>query len=256
MIENPVLQKELMVRLRSRHPAGVKWAVAVAIVALLLFLYQQGINFLLGGGEGVGRDGWTAGIVVQGILIWLLCPALASNAITQEKEQQTWDMLIFTLLSPMQILLGKLIARLLPIVAILTVFFPFMLFCLARGGIALSDLLLTYLIFGIWILFLTTVSLFMSWAFRKTATAIVTSFLVFFTLTIGTALIEATISAGRSNTDSPVIWLNPVRIVAALLDRSDHLGVTVILFSSITYVAAAAFLFWRMISQFRVMSIE
>ena len=75
---------------------------------------------------------WLLGVSVHAILIWLLCPALASNAITQEKEQQTWEMLLFTLLTPAEILLGKLAARIAPMIAVVLAFWPFMMICYAE----------------------------------------------------------------------------------------------------------------------------
>src|SRR3954465_2439833 len=100
MIENPVLWKELKVRLRFRHPPAVKIAIGTVIIGLLLFCYQQGLGYLFRENNTMaGKDGWQMALYIQTILIWLLCPALASNAVTQEKEQQTWEMLIFTLLT-------------------------------------------------------------------------------------------------------------------------------------------------------------
>jgi ABC-type transport system involved in multi-copper enzyme maturation permease subunit len=257
MIENPVLWKELKVRLRFRHSSAVKIAIAVVVLGLLAFCYQQGLGYLFGeNNTNAGKDGWQMALYIQTILIWLLCPALASNAVTQEKEQQTWEMLIFTLLTPMQILVGKLLVRLLPILAIIAAFIPFMFFCLLRDGATIRDFILTYTIFAIWILFLVSISLFMSWAFRKTAAAIAMSFLVLFCLTIGTALIEMTLSFGQSRMDSPVIWLNPFRIAAALTDPQDNNGSRVLVFSSMTFLGITAFTFWRMIRQFRAFAID
>src|ERR1043166_5064031 len=107
----------------------------------------------------------------------MLAPALTANAISQEKEQQTWEMLLFTLLSGPEILLGKLMARIIPMLALVGAFFPFMLFCFARGTLGPGVFLTTYAVLAVWIFFLTVVGLFMSWAFRKTATSIATSYL-------------------------------------------------------------------------------
>ena len=199
---------------------------------------------------------WQIGVSVHALLIWLLCPALASNAITQEKEQQTWEMLIFTQLRPAEILSGKLLSRLLPILGVLVAFFPYMLFCVARGGAQFGEFVLVYGIFAVWVTFLTTCSLFMSWAFRKTATSIAMAYMVVFVLVIGTALIDSTIASSASSFDSPILWVNPVRIISAVFDRNDHNAFGVLLLSNIVFVAVTALLAWRMHARFRDFSIE
>src|SRR5690349_6909718 len=256
-MENPVLAKELRIRLRSLQSVPVRWSVGLVIVAIILLCYQQAIGALLKDGTvDTAKGAWVGAFFIQTTLIWLFCPALAANAVTQEKEQQTWEMLVFSLLTPLQILSGKLIVRMLPIVLLLLAFVPFNLFCVYMGGAHFSDLILAYLVFAIWIAFMTTVSLFMSWAFRKTASAISMSYLVLFALAIGTLLLEATLSAGAGSADSPIIWLNPGRVASALIDPTDYKAGRVILLSSLTYLSISAFLFWRMVTQFRTFSVD
>lgn len=233
-MENPVLAKELRIRFRSRHSAPVRWSVGLVVGGFLLLCYYYSISYLVTDASPRAAEGaWNIAFGVQTTLIWLLCPALAANSVTQEKEQQTWEMLVFSLLTPMQILSGKLFTRLLPIVGILAACAPFNIVCLFMGGMKFRDLLLGYLLFAIWIAFMTTVSLFMSWAFKKTAAAIAMSYLVLFGLAIGTLLLEATLSAGSGSSDSPILWLNPFRVMSALLDATnDYKSGRVILLSS------------------------
>jgi ABC-type transport system involved in multi-copper enzyme maturation permease subunit len=257
MIDNPVLWKELKAKFRWRQTPQVKAAAVAIILLFLVYGYWQVFAAIIKWSSGdSAKAWWQVGVSLHGLIIWLLCPALASNAITQEKEQQTWDMLIFTQLRPSEILSGKLLSRLLPILGIIVVFLPYMLFCVARGGAQLGEFLLVYVIFATWVLFLVTTSLFMSWAFRKTATSIAMSYMVVFALVIGTALIEATITAGGHYNDSPVLWLNPVRVIAAVFDRNDHNSTGVLLLSTFVYLAVTALLYWRMHARFRDFSIE
>src|SRR5437588_9455630 len=112
MVENPIFMKELKTKMRSRQSTNVLIALAVTAVLFVSYCYYLALGYILKyGGSNAGNDGWQAGVVVQAILIWLISPALTANAISQEKEQQTWEMLIFTLLTPREILLGKLCAR-------------------------------------------------------------------------------------------------------------------------------------------------
>lgn len=257
MYENPVLWKELKTRLRSRQPAPVRAAIFTVVGLFIALCYYYVIsNVARYSGRAEARDWWQLAVGIQALLIWLLCPALAVNAITQEKEQQTWQMLVFTLLTPFDILFGKLVSRLVPIVAILAAFLPFMLYAFAKGGASVGEFFVTYLVFTIWILFLVTVSLFMSWAFGRTAVAVAMSYMVLFALTIGTGLAEWMIGMGRDFPDSPIIWLNPVRIVAAMNSATDTKATAVMLVSHLSYLGCTALLFMVMVSRFRAMRTE
>ncbi len=103
---------------------------------------------------------------------------------------------------------------------------------------------------------MTTVGLFMSWAFRRTAAAIATSYLILFVLTIGTALIESILTPGYGNTPTPVLWLNPAYITSALLEGNVPNPASVQTFSLVVFVGITLFLFWRMVYRFRVFSTE
>src|SRR5437016_2454043 len=158
ILENPVLIKEVKTKMRSRQPKTVQATIAAIIGLFVFYCYYQAFAYMVKyGGVNSGNDGWSIGIWIQAIFIWMLAPALTANAISQEKEQQTWEMLLFTLLSPSEILFGKLMARVLPMIGLVAAFFPFMLFCFARGTIGPGMFLTTYAVLAVWIFFLTVV---------------------------------------------------------------------------------------------------
>lgn len=259
VFSNPVFHKEVLTKMRGRQSKQVLVTVSTVVGLFVLWCYYEALVWLIRyGGSNSGRDGWAAAAIIQMVLIWILSPALTANAISQEREQQTWEMLLFTRLTPPEIVLGKLFARLVPMVAILGAFFPFMVFCFARSAdLSPGEFFATYAVFGVWVMFLSITGLFMSWTFKRTPSAIATSYLVVFALLIGTALINMTISAGGSWQETWIIWLNPVRIAAALLDmKRDTNATAIILFSSVAFSALAGFLLWRMIARFRELSVE
>ncbi len=259
-LENPVFIKEIKTKMRARQSRGVKIAVACIVGAFVLWCYYEALGYMIRNpGTHAAKDCWVVSIVVQSILIWLLSPALAANAITQEKEQQTWEMMLFTLLRPAEILYGKLAARLVPVLALVAVFIPFQLICLASSDIPLGQFLLAYLLFAVWILFLGTSGLFMSWAFRKSAAAMTMSYLVLFALTIGTTLLNAVFSiADRTGwVESPIWWLNPIRSMMGVLEpKDDMMAVPAIVWSVVVFSALTLFLMWRMIRRFRAFAAD
>jgi ABC-type transport system involved in multi-copper enzyme maturation permease subunit len=259
MLENPVFIKELKTKMRSRQPLRVQAAIGALAALFVLYCYYQAIRALLRfGGSTAGTDGWNLSLGMLAVLVWILTPALTANAISQEKEQQTWEMLTFSMLSPGEIIFGKLAARSLPMVGLVIVFFPFMLLCFARSGtIGFGQFVATFLVIAVWIFFLTTVGIFMSWSFKRTSAALAMAYVVVFTLVIGTVLLNMTFSINQAWMESWIWWLNPIRITDALIHfDTDPLSKGVLSISSVTFLAIATFLLARMVVRFRAVSIE
>ncbi len=84
--------------------------------------------------------------ILQLILIWLLTPIFMAGAITKEASPKTWDILLTTPLSPLQIVLGNLFGRLFFIAALLIGALPLMIVTQFFGGVPLDTILLTQLI--------------------------------------------------------------------------------------------------------------
>jgi ABC-type transport system involved in multi-copper enzyme maturation permease subunit len=138
--DHPVLWRE------TRRPLfGRRWqsiAAAAVTVGLLLFVYLlMASNNALGDAEA--QIGFS--FVFCGMLNVLAC-VIAATAIAQEKESDTWTLLLATPLSAQQIVLGKLLGilrRLAPLCAIITL--HFLLFLLGRVIDGRTFLVIIYL---------------------------------------------------------------------------------------------------------------
>jgi len=261
VLANPVFVKELKSTVRARQSPAVLLTIAGLLGAGVVYVYYQVVTFMLRyGGTNAGSDGWQAALVLQVVLIWMLCPALAANAITKEREQQTWEMLVFTLLRPSEIVLGKLCARLLPAAILLLLFLPFTVFSLAISpSLALAECLAGYVWLVSSAVFLTTTGLFFSWIFRKTASALACAYLVVFVLLIGLPLLVQVVHYGRYDawSWSPVLWLCPIRVTGAILAWSgDPYAIPILGASTTVFVGVVAFLILRMVMSFRALSVE
>jgi ABC-type transport system involved in multi-copper enzyme maturation permease subunit len=250
MFDNPVFIKEIKAKYRARQSNRVLIGVGSSILLLIGWFYFEALRYLLSDTAEIGwKTAWSWSVILLMLILWAVGPALASNAISQEREQQTWELLTFTLLSPREIVLGKLLARSLPLLFLFLAFCPFMVFCLILGDIPFESLPLTYLVLGICSAFILTLSLFMSWLAGKTATAIALSYLVVAYLVIGTILIESVIQGMiTSVNESPNLWLNPIRITMALLEsprEENHL--TALLFSQTCFLALTILMLHTMI---------
>jgi ABC-type transport system involved in multi-copper enzyme maturation permease subunit len=221
-VENPVFYKELRSHLLSRRQSRGARAATVVIAALMVaLLYYACVRTVLRG-HMEGRDLFAAISYVQLTLLVFLAPSLTANAITQEREQQTWNMLLLTRLTADEIVMGKLLARLAPAAILLAVFVPLGLFAVFMGGVPVSVLLLSYLLLAATGIFYGVIGLFCSWALRRTSVATSASSTVIAFLVVGTPLLfslwsVATTGSGRGIEDFAPMWLNPYMAMAAAL---------------------------------------
>lgn len=155
----PVLVKELRGRMRGRR-------AFVVLTSYLLVLSGFTVLLYLAVRSAVGADPFTAGqtigktlfIGVAGVAlaqIMIIVPAQAAGAISGEREHETFDLLIATLLPAWKIILGKLLAALAYAVMLIVAVVPFMALAFFFGGvtgsevmIALAGLLVAALLYG------------------------------------------------------------------------------------------------------------
>jgi hypothetical protein len=152
----------------------------------------------------------------QLVLVIAIIPALTASSLGQEKERGTLFALFGTELTSQQILLGKLLGRLIPIVPLVLTTLPVLVFLATMTGQGLTALLLTLaqeaifafalgaacLLFGIWI--------------RRASDAMIASYLV-----LGLAYVIL-----RAFTDSlpGAFWFDPLANLRNLLDGGSRLA--------------------------------
>ena len=118
---NPVLARELRIRLRGRQ-AWILLTLYLLLLAFTLFLVYQGESGSLGGNNdpfsipsptrfaSVGRSVFEALMMIMLLLVLFLVPGFTSGALAGERERQTLVPLQVTLMRPWQIVVGKLTA--------------------------------------------------------------------------------------------------------------------------------------------------
>ena len=112
LIENPVLQRELLVNLRMTR----------AFVLLLIYIALLGLVVYVAWPSQARLDLRTARrkrkrlvdlfFLGQYALLSLMVPSFAAGTITGEKERQTYEMLLASPMRPAAVVLGKLLAAL------------------------------------------------------------------------------------------------------------------------------------------------
>ena len=221
--DNPVLEREVRGRLRLRRKGAGR---AIPIVAwpiglVALYFYARGLVAI---GRGTSRDSQDLlPLIVYGALalIVLLAPALASTAITQEREQQTWEALATTRLSAWEILFGKWVGRQITPWFIIAVASPYLLVCAIHGGFGALFLSAALIFLVVTVGFYSALGLLCSFQARRTAGATATALTLTALLCVGTVIINQVIAIlmprSEPQGNSSVMWLNPFFAFFSLL---------------------------------------
>jgi ABC-type Na+ efflux pump permease subunit len=148
VFSNPVLVKELRGRMRGNRAMILLtiYLSIIGIVTLLVYLaIASSISFGASDFEAGRRIGKAIFLTVMSAALAQVClitPSLTSSSIAGEKERQSYDLLITTLLSPWQIVLGKLMAALAFALLLIIAVLPLAGLSFLFGGVSGVELVL------------------------------------------------------------------------------------------------------------------
>lgn len=215
---NPLLSKELRLRMRTWRTFAL---VSLYLLGLggfaLIFFSAQFYSVRMGYGSlyDVGRQLFIFLGVVQFVLVVFAVPALTANAVSGERERQTFDLLACTQLTPMGIVVGKLTASLSAVILLIVASLPLYGFVFLMGGVSPSELLTLLTIFILVAVITGCWSLMFSSIFKRTVTSIIACYaLILFTMG-GTLILSALVMQIFYNYQSTgpayfVLLLNPL----------------------------------------------
>jgi ABC-2 type transport system permease protein len=149
-LSNPILTKEMRTRMRGRRAflvlTGYVTVLSVIIGLLYLVLNKNAPATIV---YQAGSVLTPVLIYVQMGLICLIAPTFSASAISSEREQQTFDLLIASLARPSTIVLGKVGAALSYLLLTLFGSLPLIALTYSLGGVALVDIAVAYLIMAV-----------------------------------------------------------------------------------------------------------
>ncbi|MEN9936844.1 MAG: hypothetical protein RLZZ387_3423 [Chloroflexota bacterium] len=142
---NPILVKELRSRMRGAR-AFVLLTIYLLILSGVTLLLYSGLSGNIGSDLNAGRQiGKALFLVVAAVALVEVCvitPALTSGSIAGEKERQTFDLLVASLLSPWQIVWGKLASALAFALLLILAVVPVMSLAFLFGGVSAAEVLI------------------------------------------------------------------------------------------------------------------
>jgi ABC-2 type transport system permease protein len=155
--QNPIILKELRYRMRSWRglvDLGF-YTLLLSVVGLITYgtvsnsdnyyyynIYYgaySGINYNTRSQE-TGTNYFTAIVIAQLFLVCVLAPGFSATTIAGEKERQTYDVLLVTLLRPRDIVFGKLFAALAYLLLVIVAGIPVASVAFLMGGISFDQL--------------------------------------------------------------------------------------------------------------------
>lgn len=187
---NPVLQKELMVKMR-----GWKNIIIVSIYLLVLTLVAMLIMLQTffdpyGAVLKYSTTIYSVVSVIQLLLILFLVPAFTASSVSQEREKQTLDLLLSTNLRPRSIILGKLVASISEILMLVFASLPIFSIVFMFGAISFKQVFSMVLYLMLVAITVGSFGIFFSTYFKRTLSATIVTYAVVLFLTLGTLLIS------------------------------------------------------------------
>ncbi|MEK6287374.1 MAG: ABC transporter permease subunit [Acidobacteriota bacterium] len=146
-LSNPILIKEMRTRMRGTRAFLVLtgYVVTLSLIVSLIYIVMHK-NAPTTVVNQAGSVLTPVLIYVQMALICLIAPTFSASAISSEREQQTFDLLITSLAKPSTILFGKVGAALSYLFLTLFGSLPLIALTYSLGGVALRDIAIAYLV--------------------------------------------------------------------------------------------------------------
>lgn len=189
LLENPVLQRELLVNLRTARAFLLLLAYQMLLAAIVYFAWPQVERLDLSADQEAARRLFDLFFLGQFVLASLMAPSFASGTLTGEKERKTYEMLLASPLKPGAIVVGKLLASLAHLSLLIFTSLPIVMLCLPLGGVSLYELLAAYAILMVAVATFGMISVACSSFFARTSSSLVVSYLLILPIALAGAFI-------------------------------------------------------------------
>lgn len=175
----PLLTKDLIEQAAHRRTFVLRVVYAIVLYGSALWIYADVVGGGASGGIsnlGRGRELFAMLVKVQLGAIIVLLPGISCGAITAEKERDTLGLLLLTQLSPLTIVLEKLISRLVTMGTYQLLSLPLFALAYGLGGVELFEIIAVVWILAWWSVVVGSLSLCCSAWHRTTAGAFIAAY--------------------------------------------------------------------------------
>ncbi|MEQ8171535.1 MAG: hypothetical protein ABRQ38_21785 [Candidatus Eremiobacterota bacterium] len=182
--KNPIFKTELLRRLRSNKMVILQSIYLIVLSVALYITWGEGYNYYNNNPFYISQRIFYALLTLLVTSVLILCPSFTCSSISSEMEKKTFDLLITSLLSPREIVAGKLNSITVYTALLLCSSIPVSCTVFFFGGISYIDLLLAYIFILLTGILISMVSIFISAKTKKTNASIGLSYGIAFVMFI------------------------------------------------------------------------
>ena len=189
LLENPVLQRELLVNLRTKRAFLLLALYQLLLAVVVLVAWPTDERLDLTQNPASARKLVNLFFLGQYVIASLMAPSFAAGTITGEKERKTYEMLLASPLRPGAIVIGKMIASLTHLGMLIVASLPIIVLCLPLGGVSVYEVLAAYLGLIMSVIVFGSIGVACSSYFKRTSASLVVSYLTILPMVIGGVLL-------------------------------------------------------------------
>lgn len=215
--QNPVLQRELLVNLRTGRSFLLLAVYQVLLAAVTLAAWPSDERLNLAEEPPSARRLVDLFFLGQYVIASLIAPSFAAGTISGEKERQTYEMLLASPLRPGSIVLGKLVASLTHLALLIVASLPIIVLFLPLGGVSVYEVAAAYLGLFTSVVLFGAIAVFCSSIFSRTSNSLVVSYLVILPLVIGGVLLWQSLAGDGLLRLKVVILVVPPAAISAII---------------------------------------
>ncbi|MDE6714096.1 MAG: ABC transporter permease subunit [Lachnospiraceae bacterium] len=216
IVLNPIMKKEFKVTARSMKFA---WGLmAYEAVQAYIFIMTVSMLSMQSGYDHQNTYDKLINLfpmmgIAQVCMVALVVPVMTASSISGEKERQTFDILLTTCLSPMEIVYGKVFSAVAEVLLYVTASIPVMALAFVLGGLSWWVLFLFLVVIFVFATFVGSVGVFCSSISSRSVTSITRTYGLSLSMCVITMFPEMILTyvTGRRSTDGMLFFmLNPV----------------------------------------------
>lgn len=192
---NPILKNESKIGVRT-----FRFNLMVMLYVGVLSIMAMGAYYLINVdryGMGLDLSDFTvlnfALACGQAVLLMFIVPVLTATSITGERERQTLDILLSTNLSPMKIVLGKLMSTVTKVTLLIISTMPIYAINFLVRGTSFNELIILTIFFISTTIYVGSIGIFMSTIFKTSKSSTVASLITVLFAVVGTLIIGAVV---------------------------------------------------------------
>lgn len=217
VLENPVLQRELLVNLRTNRAFLLLAIYQLLLAAVVLVAWPTDERLDLTTNPRSAEKLVNLFFLGQYVIASLMAPSFAAGAITGEKERHTYEMLLASPLRPGAIVLGKMVASLTHLGMLILASLPIIVLCLPLGGVSVYEVLAAYLGLIVSVILFGAIGVFCSSYFSRTSSSLVVSYLIILPLVITAVMFWRALEGDGELRLKVALLVVPAYVLAAVI---------------------------------------